>query len=59
MQQEATKNDVGLFDALKSVSDRLRTLAEVMNTMNGFEPGAKITLSQQQVDILFTKVPVH
>ena len=51
--QEVTNTDrMGLFQALETISGRLQSLAVVMQRMNGFELGQKITLTQNQVDIL-------
>jgi hypothetical protein len=53
MVQEVTStNRMGLFQALEAISGRLQSLADVMQRMNGFELGQRITLTQSQVDIL-------
>lgn len=60
MVQEYTgQRKLGLFQALEAVSGRLRSLADVMQRMNGFELGEKITLTQSQVDIVFRRQIHH
>lgn len=56
MIQRTSEQQLGLFQALEAVSGRLRSLADVMQRMNGFELGEKITLTQNQVDIVFRKM---
>ena len=59
VQEHTEQRQLGLFQALEAVSGRLRSLAVVMQRMNGFELGEKITLNQNQVDIVFRKLTRH
>jgi hypothetical protein len=59
MVKEVQTNNMGLFQALSSFNDRLQSLADVMSQMSGFAPGEPITLSQNQVDILVSKLVRH